>query len=76
MSHRSDDAELLTVSQAAERLKCSERHVWRLIEAKHLKVFRHSGLTRVTTKSLNEFINEHVSDGPEMAPPDTPEDGS
>lgn len=68
-THTIDDTELLTVSQAAQRLKCSERHIWRLIAAKQLKVFRHSGLTRVTKKSIHDFINDHVSDAPEATPP-------
>jgi len=75
-THAIDDIELLTVSQIVDRLKCSERHVWRLIEAKRLNVFRHSGLTRVTVRSLRDFITNNVSDGPEMTPPDAPEIGS
>jgi excisionase family DNA binding protein len=49
-------ADLLTIPEVAKRLSCSERHIWRLVRDKEIEVFRHRGLTRITARALERFI--------------------
>lgn len=60
MSSKDTSPLLLTIAETAQRLSCSERHVWRLIKDQEIEVVRHRGITRVPVDSVNEFIRRNT----------------
>jgi excisionase family DNA binding protein len=63
----SDDQEaprghLLRVREVAQRLGCSVRHVWRLIDDEEIDTFRHRGLTRISEEALRRYIERNTKE--------------
>jgi excisionase family DNA binding protein len=50
------EQKLLTVNEAAERLKVNPQSVYRWIEAGKLKAFKIQGIVRITEEQLDNFI--------------------
>lgn len=74
MSHKiTEGTKLVRVSFAAEEIKSSERHVWRLIANGELVTFRHGRITRITLESLHDYIAKHLDPKPIAAKEAEPE---
>lgn len=58
---RMSEKPLRTIPDAAVRLKCSERKVWRYIRDLELPVVRFGRSTRITEEDLQAFIDRHRS---------------
>ena len=54
----------LTVGEAAERLKLSERSVWRLVKLGHLDTVKILGRRRIVAESLERMLREGTSETP------------
>ncbi|WP_372710075.1 helix-turn-helix domain-containing protein [Hyphomicrobium sp.] len=54
-------SQLLTVDEAASRLRCSPRHVWRLMspERRELERVAIGGMTRTTEQSVQRLIDKN-----------------
>jgi Helix-turn-helix domain len=55
-----DPTQLHTIPETAQRLKCSPRHVWRLVYDEEIEVVRHKGLTRITEQAIRDFIDRNT----------------
>jgi len=53
-----DDLQLMTMEEAANKLKVSERTVRRYIKKNFLKGYKLEGAYRVTNKELERFLQE------------------
>ena len=55
---------MLTVSEVATRLRVSDESVYRLVRSGALKALRISGLWRIPSESLDNFIHRIVHSAP------------
>jgi excisionase family DNA binding protein len=52
---------LLTITEAAEILRCSKRTVRRRIETKDLRAITDGGIVRIDPMDLQDYIRDHRS---------------
>lgn len=63
MSTQSDQAPTyLTVAEAAEMMRVSDRTIYRWIREKRLKCFRVGNVTRIEEKDMQAFIEEYSAE--------------
>lgn len=63
MSTQSDQSPTyLTVAEAAEMMRVSDRTIYRWIREKRLKCFRVGNVTRIEEKDMHAFIEEYSAE--------------
>lgn len=58
---RKPDTNLITVDEAARRLMCSTRQIWRLVKSRDLDRVQIGRMTRTTEESVQRLIDRSKS---------------
>ena len=56
-------SEYLTIPEAAELLRVSQRSLYRWMRDGQLKCFRVGNITRIAVKDMEDFIERHTGNG-------------
>lgn len=62
--------DLLTIREAAERLRISIRHMQILIKDGEIESFRHGNVVRIRPSAITVYINRHLRPPTPYAGPD------
>ena len=63
MSTSTGEGEILTIMQAADFLKVTERTIYRLAAAKKIPAFKVGGTWRFSKAEINQWIQQQSKDG-------------